>query len=96
MTAFARSGFSVVSLERVHERRYGSLTKWSGGSRQCDTRPPRWFPGRFQVRRGHHSLGRGSQLLEPGKHVLDEVLSRAAVADVRPHKMTAFDLGSGP
>ncbi|HZB41650.1 MAG TPA: hypothetical protein VE487_11830 [Ilumatobacter sp.] len=28
MTVFARSGFSVVSLERVHERRYGSLTKW--------------------------------------------------------------------
>jgi hypothetical protein len=28
MRVFARSGFSVVSLERVHERRYGSLTKW--------------------------------------------------------------------
>jgi hypothetical protein len=27
-------------------------------------------------------------------HVVDEVLGRVAVADVRPHNLTAFGLGS--
>jgi EmrB/QacA subfamily drug resistance transporter len=42
------------------------------------------------------SLGRGSQLLQFREHVLDEVVGRVAVADVRPYNMTASGLGSGP
>jgi hypothetical protein len=41
------------------------------------------------------SRGRGSQLLQLGKHVVGEMLRRVAVADVRPHNLTASGLGGG-
>ncbi|MGH2392643.1 MAG: hypothetical protein ACRDGH_03970 [Candidatus Limnocylindria bacterium] len=42
------------------------------------------------------SLGRGSQFLQFREHVLDEVVGRVAVADIRPYNVTASGLGSGP
>jgi len=42
------------------------------------------------------SPGGGSQLLQGREHVLDDVVGRVAVADVRPHSMTASGRGDGP